>query len=81
MKEVVGGILLAAGVLIAGGSGLCSLMVLFDQQGEFSGFQMWPAVLLFGGIPFTIGVGMVFSGRALLRSARRDRIEAGQIDL
>jgi hypothetical protein len=81
MKEVFGGLFVAVGILIAGGSGLCSLMVLFDQQGEFSGFQMWPAVLLFGGIPFTIGVGMAFGGRALLRSARRDRIEAGQIHL
>ena len=29
MKLIFGGILLAAGILIAGGSGLCSLAVLF----------------------------------------------------
>jgi hypothetical protein len=55
-------------------------MVLFSS-GEMSGLGMWPAVLLFGGIPFAIGIGMAFGGRALLRSARRDRIEEGRIVL
>jgi hypothetical protein len=71
MKQVFGGILIAIGVLIAGGSGLCSLMVLFSS-GEMSGFGMWPAVLLFGGVPFAAGVGMIFAGRALILSARQD---------
>ena len=76
MKQVFGGILIAAGLLVAGGSGLCSLMVLFSS-GEFSGFGMWPMVLLFGGIPFATGVGMVFGGRALIRSERRDFVDPG----
>lgn len=71
MKEVLGGILIAIGVLVAGGSGLCSLMVLFSS-GELSGFGMWPAVLMFGGIPFAAGMGMIFGGRALIRSEPRN---------
>ena len=69
MKQVFGGILMAVGILIAGGSGLCSLMVLFDS-GELSGFGMWPLVLLVGGIPFAVGAGIAYGGYALLRSAR-----------
>jgi len=70
MKPVLGGILIAIGLLVAGGSGLCSLMVLFSS-GEMSGFGMWPLVLMFGGIPFAAGVGLIFGGRALIRGERR----------
>ena len=71
MKEVFGGILMAVGILIAGGSGLCSMVVLFTP-GEYSGFAMLPAVLTFGGIPFAIGVAMAFGGRALRRGSVRE---------
>ncbi|HKC03822.1 MAG TPA: hypothetical protein VKC17_11030 [Sphingomicrobium sp.] len=71
MKEIFGGILMAVGILIAGGSGLCSMIVLFDS-GEFSGFGMWQLVLLVGGIPFAVGAGITYGGYALLRSARRN---------
>jgi hypothetical protein len=70
MKTVLGGILLAVGVLIAGGSGLCSLLVLFSSGG-MGGLTMIPAVLLFGGVPFAIGAGMALGGHALIRSARK----------
>jgi hypothetical protein len=73
MKGVFGGILMAVGILIAGGSGLCSLMILFGGSGEFSGFEMWPMVLMIGGIPFAVGAGIAYGGYALLRSARRER--------
>jgi hypothetical protein len=66
--KIFGGILLAVGILVAGASGLCSLAVLFGT-GEFSGLDMWPAVLGFGGIPFALGLAMVFGGRALIRRA------------
>jgi hypothetical protein len=69
MRVVFGGILLAVGVLIAGGSGLCSLMVLFSSG--MGGLTMIPAVLLFGGVPFAIGAGIAFGGHALIRSARK----------
>jgi hypothetical protein len=69
---MLGGALLAVGILIAGLSGLCSLAILFGS-GEFSGFDMWPAVLMFGGIPFAIGVAMALGGRALIRRDRRQQ--------
>jgi len=75
MKQMFGGILLAAGILIAGGSGLCSLAILFDGgfAGDMGGWlSILPLVLLIGGIPLGIGVAMAFGGRALLRSARED---------
>ena len=74
--KIFGGILIAIGILIAGASGLCSIAVLTDS-GEFAGPEMWPLVLMIGGIPFAIGVGMVFGGRAIIRSAARRESEAG----
>ena len=68
--KIFGGILIAIGILIAGASGLCSIAVLTDS-GEFGGLQMWPAVLMIGGIPFAVGVGAIFGGRAMIRSADR----------
>jgi len=74
MNKVFGGVLLAMGILVAGASGLCSLAVLFSS-GEFAGGGMWPAVLLFGGIPFAAGAGMVYGGLRLIRESRREREE------
>jgi len=70
--KIVGGILMAIGILIAGASGLCSLMVLFGPSGEFSGMEMWPMVLLFGGIPFAVGAAIGYAGYALIRNAARN---------
>jgi len=69
MKTLLGGILLALGLLIAGASGLCSLTVLaMSTSGQMG--EMVPMVLLFGGIPFLIGAGLVYAGRAIVRSDR-----------
>ena len=73
MKGVVGGILIAVGLLIAGGSGLCSLAILFDGGFTSEEMGMLPLVLIVGGIPFAAGVGLIFGGRALIRSHRRDQ--------
>lgn len=75
MKSVIGGILLAIGILIAGLSGLCTLVVigsaLVDSgSGEFA--SMIPAALVFGGVPCAIGVGLFFLGRHLMRTAKKD---------
>jgi hypothetical protein len=72
MKQLFGGILLAVGILIAGASGLCSLVVLFSS-GEFGGSGMLGAVLLFGGIPFALGAGLAFGGQTMIRQARKER--------
>jgi hypothetical protein len=68
-----GGILLAVGGLIALLTGLCSayFMVLFIS--DSGGSAMLPLVLLIGGIPFAIGLGLFFWGRSLVRSAREDQ--------
>ncbi len=76
MKSLFGGILLGAGILIAGASGLCSLVFLVMGLSEPSGFvDVAPMVLVVGGIPFAIGLGLFFLGRSLVRSARRDAQE------
>lgn len=77
MKTVFGGILLAAGILIAGASGLCSLYMLGSEALSPYGspgqtLSMVPLVLMFGGIPFAAGVGLILGGRALIRSDRED---------
>lgn len=65
MKTLLGGILVAVGILIAGASGICSLIFLVTSHGE-SGLILM--VLAFGGIPFLIGLGLVYGGRAVIRS-------------
>lgn len=72
--KIFGGIIVAVGILIAGASGLCSISVLMDS-GEFAGPGMWPLVLIVGGIPFAIGVGLVLAGRSVVRSANRKEAE------
>ena len=68
MKGLFGGFLLAAGILVAGGSGLCSLLILFG-----GGIGDMTIVLFFGGIPFALGVAAAYGGYLLIRSARIER--------
>lgn len=68
MKALLGGLLMAIGILIAGASGLCSAALFVSDLG--SAAQMAPLVMLFGGIPFALGIALIFGGRALIRSAR-----------
>lgn len=73
---IVGALMLGCGILAAGLSGLCTLVVagsaLMDAatQGASDSAGMIPAVLIFGGIPVAIGVGMVFLGRYLIRTGK-----------
>ena len=71
MKRFFGGVLLAVGILIMTGSGLCSLVVIgvFLSEGgrEGPGMLMLPAIV--GGLPFAIGFGLFYTGRVLLRRA------------
>jgi hypothetical protein len=69
MKRLFGGLLMAVGILIAGASGLCSLFFLISNLTSISNLG---AVLLFGGPPIAAGVGLVFGGRALIRSGQAD---------
>lgn len=74
MKNVFGGLMMGCGILIAGLAGLCTLLAagsaLIDtttqDAREFA--SMIPAVLIAGGIPIAIGVGLFFAGKALMKS-------------
>ena len=73
MKQLFGGLLLGAGILIMTCSGLCSLIVVvmgFDVALHDPSVILLP--LLVGGIPFAIGFGLFQWGRVLLRQARND---------
>lgn len=73
MKALLGGLLLAIGILIAGASGLCTIMVIVASL-PISMAQLQDGILIvlaFGGLPFAIGLTLVFGGLRLLRSARR----------
>ena len=68
MKQLLGGCLQAAGILIAGLTGLCTLMML---AGAYS-LQYVLTALASAVIPLLIGVVLILAGRALIRSARDD---------
>lgn len=76
MKLVFGGILIAIGILIAGVSGLCSGVFLVSMIGSSLKYGIEPnglvMVLIFGGLPFMAGVGLILAGRALVRRAREE---------
>ena len=69
MKELFGGCLQAVGILIAGLTGLCTLVML-------SSINSWRSLgsamvsLAFFAIPLLIGIGLIAAGRALVRSGR-----------
>lgn len=67
----LGGILLAVGILIAGASGLCSVVFFVTEiTSPYTKLrELFYLLVLFGGIPFAIGMGLVFVGR---RISRRD---------
>jgi sensor domain CHASE-containing protein len=72
MKQVFGSILLAVGILIAGCSGLCSLVFSMDTLfGSSNHIRIdLPIIFIVGGIPFGIGLALFFGGRALIRQAK-----------
>jgi hypothetical protein len=76
MEKVFGGLLMGCGILVAGLSGLCTLLAAGSALvGSTSSQEMMsivPAALIFGGIPLLIGLGIAYGGRALIRSARED---------
>jgi hypothetical protein len=67
-----GGLLMAAGGLIAVSAGLCSVVVSIMALTETSSTAEMitsglPLVLLFGGVPVAIGLTLFFVGRGLYR--------------
>lgn len=70
MQKVVGGLLLAAGTLIAGLSGLCTLFMFAESSSpETYSYESIMLVLIFGGIPFGVGALLIFAGYRLVRRA------------
>lgn len=75
MRSFFGATLLGCGILIAGLSGLCTLLLLATSlaEGMNSDEMMYlPAALIFAGVPFIIGLGIALGGRHLIRSADRE---------
>jgi len=67
-RKLVGGIMLAVGILVMTGSGLCSAAVLFAGGGAMGSASL--LVLIVGGLPFVSGFGLFAWGRKLIRAAR-----------
>lgn len=77
MKQLMGGILVAVGILIAGASGLCTVTyavyVVTAAVKNFSSVAanlplVFGLPLVVGGIPFLIGLGLFHAGRKLNRN-------------
>jgi len=64
MEKVFGALLLAAGILIAGTSGMCMLAIV-GEPGSLD-LASIGIVLLIGGVPFGIGVGLGYLGYRLV---------------
>ena len=73
MKGLLGGVMLAVGILVAGASGICSLAFLFSDGMGGDILGTLPIVLMVGGIPFGLGALLTVGGWALLRSEREGR--------
>ena len=73
MKRLLGGILIGIGILIAGASGLCSLVFMISVAKEKSAFDLANAlmILAIGSVPFGVGLGLFLMGRALVRGDDR----------
>lgn len=71
MKQFFGGLLLAIGILIMTGSGLCTVVVigmgLSSGMSANDALSALPLPLIVGGVPFAVGVGLFFIGRNLAR--------------
>ncbi len=72
--KVLGGILIAVGLLMAGASGLCSLALIWEELDNLNADMMGSLVIvgIVGGIPFLMGLGMMFGGWKLLSEKPRD---------
>ena len=77
MKQLLGGCLQAVGVIIAGLSGVCTLMGLATIN-SLQSFGAFIRPLLFQCIPIAIGVGLFFAGRVWSATRAITAIEMDQ---
>ena len=68
MKELLGGCLMAVGLLIAGLTGLCTLMFI-----KIDSWQHLIQAFHAAGAPFLLGVVLIGVGWAVIRSGRQGR--------
>lgn len=83
MKTLLGGIIIAIGILVAGASGLCTIVVvgsaisgmahLHDAARGILGIL--GLALFVGGIPFALGVCLIVGGRSLIARDDADQDE------
>jgi hypothetical protein len=73
LKALFGGVLIAAGILIASGSGLCTV---YFVSGSDSSLSEWlsaaPLILLWTGAPMAFGVWLAVQGRRMIREGSKD---------
>lgn len=69
MKALIGGCLQAVGILIAGLFGICTLIAMSSIDSWSSFVETIGSILTFAAIPIVIGIGLIWAGRALVRSA------------
>ena len=68
MKELLGGCLITVGLLIAGATGLCTLMFIrIDSWAHFID------AINSAGVPFFFGIGLIAGGITIIVSGRRRR--------
>ena len=66
LRGMIGGCVIAIGMLIAGATGLCTLM--------FIRIDSWPHLvqaLRAAGVPFLFGLGLIIAGIFITASGRR----------
>ena len=72
MNRLLGGLLVAAGILLMLTSGLCSAYLIATFWSDvIKGPEILLFPLLFGGFPFVGGIAMCLAGRSVIR--RNDR--------
>ncbi len=64
--KLLGGVLVLAGLVLAGVTGTASILVLMDRGATDKGMDV-ALVAIFGGVPFLLGLGVLAGGIALLR--------------
>lgn len=70
---MLGGCLQAIGILVAGLTGLCTLIMMSGVNSWRSFARTIQEMGAALGIPFVIGVGFIVVGRMLIQSGRGDR--------
>jgi hypothetical protein len=74
MSRLGGSIMMGAGIMIAGLSGICSVafaIMALASSGVTLGLALQGLMVIgvFGGIPFAIGIGLFLAGRSIVRRA------------